>query len=620
MRKKKAERAENRLQLWQQRLQTARQEYQDTLADMRTWNEYYNGTREVQRDPNTHQQVSRKSSNVRNIVYELIESQVDATIPAPRVDPIHEEDRDLAKSIEAVLRFEVLNLQLAMLNDKQERTTPISGASMWLIEWDPKAGTHCTLGDVHVSDLHPKQVIPQPGVYEVDEMDYLFVQMAQTKQYIKRRYGVDVEAAGEEEPSVRGEDGALANMVTQNIAYYRNERGGIGMFSWVDDYVLVDMDDYQARRLEVCRKCGLPKSECECEDPDFELKAVYDQELPEGVTEFDLYSGEEDVEILDVNGQPVFDEQGIPMTQSVAVRTKVPYYNPGMFPVIVRRNVSKADTFIGASDVAPVMDQQDAIKKFGAKIDEKILKGGSYVTLPQGIKIETNDKELKIIRLKNPADKALIGVINVQPDVSKEMTSLEQNYQWAKSTLGITDSFQGKYDASATSGTAKQFSANQAAGRLQSKREQKNHAFAELYKAIFRYLLAYSDQPIAYSVRQPDGSVMFAHFNRWDFLKQDAAGEFYWDDEFIFTVDPSANIATQRSNLWDMIDVKYQAGAFGPISDNETNVRLWTLLENMQYPYAGTMRDMFEAAIEKEEEQLNAVSAMQSGDALQQPV
>lgn len=620
MRKKKVERAENRLQLWQQRLQTARQEYQDTLADMRTWNDYYNGTREVQRDPNTHQQVSRKSSNVRNIVYELIESQVDATIPAPRVDPIHEEDRELAKSIEAVLRFEVLNLQLAMLNDKQERTTPISGASMWLIEWDPKAGTHCTLGDVHVSDLHPKQVIPQPGVYEVDEMDYLFVQMAQTKQYIKRRYGVDVEAAGEEEPSVRGEDGALANMVTQNIAYYRNERGGIGMFSWVDDYILVDMDDYQARRLEACRKCGLPKSECECEDPDFELKAVYDQELPEGVTGFDLYSGEEEVEILDVNGQPVLDEQGLPMTQSVAVRTKVPYYNPGMFPVIVRRNVSKADTFIGASDVAPVMDQQDAIKKFGAKIDEKILKGGSYVTLPQGIKIETNDKELKIIRLKNPADKALIGVINVQPDVSKEMTSLEQNYQWAKSTLGITDSFQGKYDASATSGTAKQFSANQAAGRLQSKREQKNHAFAELYKAIFRYLLAYSDQPIAYSVRQPDGSVMFAHFNRWDFLKQDAAGEFYWDDEFIFTVDPSANIATQRSNLWDMIDVKYQAGAFGPISDNATNVRLWTLLENMQYPYAGTMRDMFEAAMDKEEEQLNAVSAMQSGDAFQQPV
>ena len=95
---------------------------------------------------------------------------------------------------------------------------------------------------------------------------------------------------------------------------------------------------------------------------------------------------------------------------------------------------------------------------------------------------------------------------------------LESNYNWAKSTLGINDSFQGKYDASATSGSAKQFAAQQAAGRLQSKREMKNQAYARLYKLLFKYMLAYADQPYPMTYTAVGGEQTFAHFNRWDTL------------------------------------------------------------------------------------------------------
>ena len=607
----------NKLQVWQDRLSRARAEYQDTLNKMTEWNDYYNGTRISQNDPNGGRKATRKSSNVRNMVYELIESQVDSTVPLPRVDAIHEEDKDLARNIEAVLRHEIHIQSLPELNDLQERTVPIEGGSFWLVEWDPAAGTHCSLGDVRVTELHPKQVIPQPGVTELERMDYVFVQLAQTKEYIQERYGVDVSLAGEEQPEIRGDVGSCEDIVTQNIAYYKKD-GKIGMFSWVDDQVLVDMDDYQARRLEYCKECGAVKTGpvCECGCRKFEERTVTEQPVPEGL-DIPQYSGEMESVVTDMNGVPVLDEAGNPIMQSVSVENTVPCYNPGMYPIILRRNVRKADSFLGGSDVAVVMDQQDAIKKMGAKIDEKILKGGSFVTFPEGVNIETTDREFKVVRVKNPSDKALIGVINVQPDVSKEMNALELNYQWAKSTLGITDAYQGKYDSSATSGTAKQFSANQAAGRLQSKREQKNIAFSRLYRAIFHYLLAYSDQPIPFSVKNPDGTTMYAHFNRWDFLKQDEAGEWYWNDEFIFTVDSSANTMTSRANLWEMLDLKYQAGAFGPLNDPQTPLRLWTMLEAAEFPYAAQVRALMAQYVE---EQKNAMSQMQGGNAGVQPV
>lgn len=608
--------ARNKLQVWQDRLSRARAEYQDTLNKMIEWNAYYDGTRISQNDPNGGRKATRKSSNVRNIVYELIESQVDSTVPMPRVEAIHEEDKDLARNIEAVLRHEISLQSLQELNDLQERTVPIEGGSLWLVEWDPAAGTHCNLGDVKVTELHPKQVIPQPGVYELERMDYVFVQLAQTKEYIKERYGVDVSLAGEEQPEIRGDVGSCEDIVTQNIVYYKKD-GKIGMFSWVDDEVLVDMDDYQARRLEYCKECGTVKTGpvCECGCRKFEERAVTEQPVPEGL-DIPRYTEPVEVTVTDVNGDAVLDESGAPIVQMVSEETKIPCYNPGMYPIILRRNVRKADSFLGGSDVAVVMDQQDAIKKMGSKIDEKILKGGSFITLPDGVNIETTDREFKVVRVKNSNEKTLIGVINVQPDVSKEMNALELNYQWAKSTLGITDAYQGKYDSSATSGTAKQFSANQAAGRLQSKREQKNIAFSRLYRAIFHYLLAYSDQPIPFSVKNPDGSTMYSHFNRWDFLKQDEAGEWYWNDEFIFTVDSSANTMTSRANLWEMLDLKYQAGAFGPLNDPQTPLRLWTMLEAAEFPYAAQVRALMAQYVEEQ----NAVSQMQSGNASEQPV
>ena len=432
---------------WQARLDDARRQYAEKRERMDRREDCYKGTRHI---PAAGGGAAKAAGNVRNIIYELIESQVDASIPQPRVTAVHPEDRRLAKKIEAMLLAQIRQRNFKEMNDEQERTVPIQGGDFWHVEWDPEGGFHCQMGDLSVELRHPKQVIPQPGVYDLEKMDYLFVLVSQSRRALEKRYGV---------------------------------------------------------------------------------------RLPEE----------------------------------------------------------------GESDVDAVEDQQVAINKYGTKIQEKLLKGGSYVTLPQGVNIETTDRELKIIRLKNPADKALISVLNIQPDTSRDQQMLEVNYSWAKSTLGITDAFQGKYDASATSGTAKQFSANQSAGRLQSKREMKNQAYARLYKLMFQFMLAYADEPYPMTLRGPDGTVEYAHFDRYEFLKRDAAGQLYWNDEFLFDVDPASNLAANRETLWTMIDQKYQAGAFGPLGETASLYRLWTLLAETGYPHAEAMKASVGQQLEKEQ-------------------
>ena len=594
---------------WQNRYYEAKQKYSAEISDMKTYENLYNGSREVNRNPNKGGGVAgKKAINVRNITYELIETQVDSSIPYPKVIPIHEEDEEQAKVIEMALQNVIREIKLEKINDVSERVVPVQGGDFMHVEWDNTKGYHCTLGGISISERHPKNVIPQPGVTEIKDMDYIFVEVAQTKEFVKRKYGVDVSDA--QSTDMEGKETVNSDIVTVIICYYRNENGNIGMFTWCEDYVLVDYEDYQARRLERCVECGRVKvgDVCECGSKKFkEVEEEY-EEITESITLLDgtivnPIAGTREIE--DENGNIVVIEE----------KTKIPYYKPKDIPIILRRNVSKYGKLLGVSDVAVIEDQQDAVKKIGSKMQEKILKGGSIVTLPNGAKITTDDREMKIVRVKNPSEANLIDVKNIQGDVSQDRIMLETNYDWARSSLGITDSYQGKYDSSAQSGTAKQFSINQAAGRLESKRVMKNIAYADLYEMIFKHLLAYADQPIPLSNKNNKGTYNFTHFNRYDFLKRDAAGEYYWNDEFLFETDPTSTIMMNREALWQQIDLKYQAGAFGPIGEDRTLLTFWTFMEKNDYPNSAEMKNIFAERVREQEKQaqLAQMAQMQNG-------
>lgn len=586
-----------KLKMWQGRYENSKSKYSEALNEMTVNENYYEGDRKVKTNPNSgNGYAPKKAINVRNIVYELVESQVDTSIPMPKVTAIHEEDSSQAKKIEQFLENEIRILGFKALNDLQERIVPTQGGDFFLVEWDSSKGYHCNIGDLAVSTIHPRNVIPQPGVVEVEKMDYIFTRSAQTKEYVKRRFGKDVSAEDETDTDIR--DGvATEDIVTVVTAYYKNEKGGIGLYRWCGDVVLEDLDDYQSRQKEVCVKCGLPKIEgqdkCQCGSTKFEKK----EDKVEKVKVFK--------DIIEINALTGAMEQ----TQKEE-EVEVEYYKPNGFPLILRKNISRDRHLLGYSDVSVIADQQDTVKKLGSQINEKLLMGGSYITLPSGIGLETTDEQFKVIRIDNPAQKALIDVVTAQADCTQDRIILEENYSWAKSSLGITDSFQGKYDSSALSGTAKQYSINQAAGRLESKRIMKNEAYAKLYELMFKFALAYSDQPIPITSKGTDGETIYAHFDKKDFLKLDAAEQFYWNDEFIFETDPTSTLMVNREAMWNQADMKLQSGAFGQLGDLETNYLYWLEQERNSYPHAGEIKQIIESRLNEQKEMLAQQQAM----------
>lgn len=567
---------------WQERLEVARKSYESELDLMKENEKLYSGSREVKGNPNKPQPATKVSSQVRNITYELIESQVDSSIPMPKVTPIHAEDLKLARSIEHWLSNFVREHKFYILNDSQERNTPVLGGDFMMVEWDSTKGYHCTLGDVEVSGIHPRQVIPQPGCIDIEKMDYIFVKIAQTKEFVKKKYGVDVENAGEESPEIRNNDEAAVvnDIVTVNMAFYRNKKGGIGRFVWCQDYVLDDKEDYQARKQEVCAECGLPKTGevCQCGSKKFK--------------ETDLDFETIEIPIMEmVNGSEVV---------KVAKGVQIPYYKPNKIPLILRKNVSRDGKMLGYSDAYVIRDQQNLMNKLGTIANDKVLTAGSFFTIPKGKKIKLTDEQFKVVELDSPDQKAMIGTFDAHLDPTIDRLMMADQYDAARSTLGITDAFQGKYDPSAVSGTAKQYSINQAAGRLESKRVLKNDAYAHLYEMIFQFMLAYSDQKVPFSYQNEDGEYEFEHFDRYDFLRQDAAGEWYWNDEFIFETDPTSTMLMNREAMWQQADLKLQSGAFGMLGDPEAMYKYWRFQEMNNYPNASEMKKMFEQKVQEQ--------------------
>lgn len=310
------------LALWKERYDRARAAYEPELKDMQRREQLYLGAREIRTPTGTA--AAKDATNVRNIVFELVESQISSVIPQPKVTAIHRHNQQNARSIEDKLRGELDRLPMEVLNDLQERTTLIQGSSMLLVEWDSSMGGHNTAGELTVRLLHPRQVIPQPGVYELQEMDYVFVELTQSREALRRRYGVEIEGG-----TLVGEDGAgnEEELVTQVTVYYRGESGSIGRFSWVDGQVLEDLEDYLARRLRICSGCGRVKrpgeSRCSCGSRSFE----------------------EQIQRMEIPGAPIRREgkEAIPaMSGSGSERRPVsfPYYQMSRYPIAVRKNVS----------------------------------------------------------------------------------------------------------------------------------------------------------------------------------------------------------------------------------------------------------------------------------------
>ena len=670
-----------KLDVWQKRLADSDVAWKAQMTKMDRREHLYSGDRELR--ALTKGDEGQKAPHIRNIVFENIESQVSSAIPSPKVTPRRKEDEALAAKIEHWLRCELDRLPFETINDQAERTVPIQGGVGFLVAWDNRKRTHDTVGEEEVAFLHPKQFAPQPGIYTgIQDMDWFIVRQPTTKENIRRRYDVNVEDEGEQEPQVRGtgDEDTADDAVTMYIGYAKNDQGGIDRYVWVNDIELEDLENYQARRVPVCAHCGrvrpLPgqviqnrqavveTAEQDAVEAEQDIVAAetrkqiagralamqlaqdvaaglgggletlaaegaaaepedqrlrYDGEGPCpwcGSTNWTTKEQEyEEVTLPIANSsglvipgaQPEIDENG----RSVMRPTKIPFYRPDVFPVVLQKSVSVYGQLLGNSDVDVIEDQQNTTNRMEKKIIDRLVKAGTRITLPAKATLRTDPVDGERWFLDSPADKAMIDVYQFSGDLQYELTYLATVYEEARQILGITDSFQGRTDPTATSGKAKEFSAAQAAGRLESKRTMKQAAYAQLFELMFKFWLAYSDEPRPISYKDNEGNTVYEEISRYDFLKQDKDGQYYWEDQFLFGCDDSAPLASNREAMWQETRMNLQTGAFGDPSSTETLILFWSKMEELHYPGAGETKKYLEKRLQQEQQRAAQAQQMQ---------
>lgn len=576
--------------------ENAKEHFSETDALLRRHMRQYRGSEELDGS-------AEKASTVRNITYEIIESQVSSDIPPSKTEPsCYSEKKDRnAKAIERLCTSVRDLLPFEEMNDIDERYTYIYGGSVFLVEWDSGGTGQNELEGIRISCLSPRDLIPQPGISSIADMDYCFLRFVTTKTELCRRYGIERErlasAETEWESAACGDAEETATVI---VCFYRGEDGEVGELVFSGDLLLLDLPSYYRRKRRVCLSCGAEPPLCRCKTPKLGLIDEREEEVGEEIRLSDGSIIPAFSPVLNGEGAPIPEGAGYRMA-----RTCLPYYVPKDFPIVIRKNTSGEKSLLGQSDCEFIRPEQQAINKVESRILQKLLRAGVTPILPEDATVSLNNSVFgQVIRMKAGESASQYGKVDTTPDISQDITEAERLYTHAKRTLGITDAYQGIGFHANESGYASEIRIRQASGRLESKRKMKHTAYAELDRLIFRHFLAFADEPRRLSYRDAYGRIHNAVFNRYDFLEYDPkTGRYTYDDGYLFSIDPNGGIEGRREELWAKNLENLQAGALGDPSDPLTLLRYWQCQERAHYPYARENVEYFTGA-QKNEDQL----------------
>ena len=509
---------------------------------------------------------TERATTVRNVTYELIESEISSDVPVAKVESTsYTEWRGAnARAIERLCSAIRDALPFEELNDLDERYTYVYGSSVWLVEWDSSYGD----GTVAVRCIPPTSFYPQPGITNISDMDFAFITETTTRASLARKYSLGRENAQKLECEYEYGDMGDTDAVCVTVGFFKGDDGEIGRVVFSGDVLLDYQERYYKRKTEICTRCSHSKTECSCGG---------------------------DGELHEMKYEIVKREDGGESLHS--------YYTPTRFPIVVRRNAAFDISEMCGSDCEKIRAQQQAINKVESRILQKLLRAGVTPIIPEDSSVAlTNSVFGQVIKTKPGESRDSYGTLDTTPDVSQDVAEADRLYEQAKRILGISDALQGVGGTSTESGYARQLKIAQSTSRLEAKRRLKYLAYSELYRLIFEHYLAFADKKRDLSYKDAYGCVRNADFSRYDFIEYDDRGEAYTYDSYLFSVDLNGGGEYSREMLWEKNLENLTSGTLGDKTAPETLLRYWQSQQRAHYPYASDNVEFFLAAIEKKKE------------------
>ena len=528
----------------------AREAYGETMERLERNLEQYRGSVEIDGG-------MENASIVRNITYELIESEISPDIPCAKVEAegYTENSEELAFAAERLLYMARERLPLEEINDSDERSTYIFGGSILFLEW--QKGDRGD-GEISVRQLSPMDFVPEPGIGRIEDMSYCFLKFTTNKGELMAKYGVPEEDLPKAECGYRwGGSISLDDTVNLIIAFYKGEDGTVGRFIFSGELVLADEEDY------------------------------YGSFIDESENDTTNYGG--------------FENNSLQNRGNAAKSTRVKKYKPCDFPIVLRKNISSEGELLGTSDADVLRPTQQAINKIESRIMQKLLRAAVTPIMPEDASVSlTNAIFGQVIKIKAGESASSYGTVDTTPDISQDIEEANRLYDQAKRLIGISDAYPGIDFNKVESGYAKSLRIKQAQSRLESKRRMKNVAYERLYKLIFQHYLAFCGGSKQLSYKDGYGQVRYQRFDKNDFIYTSENGVREYYDRLLFSVDTDLYAEYEREALWEKNLENLTSGTLGDKENPVTLLRYWQFQERAHYPNAKENVEYFKSIAEKE--------------------
>lgn len=561
-----------KLESWKKKLNDAMSEHEGFRTQAAQNDAQYNGTKTVKSLngslPMTNRfsddEDARQTQNARqvvNITFQLVESQITIDVPKPVLEPVEGEDSENKKMLEGSLCAIAEGPDLERLNSENERIAKKNSLATFKVIYNPDFKSHKYCGRIETTNPHPVNIIPQPNVYRIKDMDYLFHIENRTLDYICRTYGEEFRDKLEDENTEFGylEDlsetsslTASKGMLSVVECWHKDKDGDVCLLTWVNDVVIRDEP-----------KFFYPRGE------DGEISETETLEVETGINQ-------ETQEII---------------TETVTVQRRI----PRQFPFVVWYNIPREKKFHGKSDPEIISDQQEGIKKMLSIEEEKHIKGTTKIFVRKGAGIagKLDNALSKIIEVDDP--QADVKVV----DLKTRDNSLIEMYgiylQAAKDALGVTEASQGRSDSGSLSGRAIELLAQNTAGRVSVKVFEKHIAYTELFQLYYDFLIAYYDDPRPFRLTDAQNNPVFGVFDKSKLLKKDDSGEWYYPD---WDIKIQADTGLPRDKRFILDAANNSGNRMDPIE-------FWMVLDSIGFPNA---RPILEREKQKEKAAIEAAA------------
>lgn len=564
------------LQLWRKKFTLAKSEYENSRANSKKvnyWRSAFEG--DFKELDENGEPTDKKMKAIRKLAFELVESKVSSHVPAPKMSPRYHADLVPVRATEQLIKHEMDRMVSEEVNNEAEHSVLIDSLVWFKVSWNPFDNTHERSGNPVVTCCPIDTVFPQPGVKNYKDLEYIFEETNITVAQALDLYDREVHSPND------------TDIIPIVNCYYLNEDRYVGKFTWCDETGIVLCNDLEwgIRRRRECIDCHtvVPfASECPvCASEHMKYVPVKEMRLSkplEYVTN-PYRSG--------TTNNMEDDTTNVDDNQSIPEGTIIPHYLIRQLPFVPYRRINVPNSIYGMSEVEVILEDQDLINKLLNKAERKSAKSKTYVTKLKDTRIDEDDDEVVKIEVESPQEGQSIQVKQVMSDISQEISESQFLYEIAKSTVGVTDTDQGKNDPSARSGKAKQLQMAASASRNVPPTVLRNLAYSGVYELIFKNLLAYSDEERSFVSLLPDGSPTEEVWSKYMFLARDENGEFYYRDDFAWSVDTATEITEDRSAMWQMIDNDFINGTMGTsIDPNRALLMYWEMKDQMGYPLA----------------------------------